>query len=127
MMNAELVAGGEVRIIIPIVYRANYLSALKGATHNHTYGALIKTLSFARRYTARVDFSAATPPRPTWPEPMPSTMRSRPSRPVSVSSSPDPVDAGQRRPRVRPGWPFPRERPVGWGSHEDHRSSAPPR
>jgi Fic family protein len=56
-MNAELVAGGEVRIIIPIVYRANYLSALKGATHDHTYGALIKTLSFARRYTARVVFS----------------------------------------------------------------------
>jgi hypothetical protein len=56
MMNAELVAGGEVRIVIPIIYRANYLSALKGATHNGTYGALLKTLSFARRYTARVDF-----------------------------------------------------------------------
>jgi Fic family protein len=61
MMNAELVAGGETRIIIPIVYRANYLSALKGATHNGTYGALIKVLSFARRYTARIDFSARAP------------------------------------------------------------------
>jgi Fic family protein len=57
MMNAELVAGGEVRIIIPIVYRANYLSALKNATHNGVHGALIKMLSFARRYTARIDFS----------------------------------------------------------------------
>lgn len=57
MMNAELVAGGEVRIIVPIVYRANYLSALKGASHNGGYGALLKMVSFARRYTARVDFS----------------------------------------------------------------------
>jgi Fic family protein len=57
MMNAELVAAGEVRIIVPIVYRANYLSALRGATHNGNYRALIRTLSFARKYTARVDFS----------------------------------------------------------------------
>jgi hypothetical protein len=57
MMNAELVAGGEVRAVIPIVYRANYLSALKAATHTGHFGALIKTLSFARRYTAQVDFT----------------------------------------------------------------------
>jgi hypothetical protein len=57
MMNAELASAGEVRIIIPIVYRANYLAALKGATRNGNYGALIRTLSFARRYAARVDFS----------------------------------------------------------------------
>jgi hypothetical protein len=61
MMNAELVAGGEVRIIVPIVYRANYLSALKGATHNGAYGALVKMLSFARKYTARIDFSEREP------------------------------------------------------------------
>lgn len=58
MMNAELASAGEVRIIIPIVYRANYLAALKGATHNGNYGALARTLSFARRYTARVDFTS---------------------------------------------------------------------
>jgi hypothetical protein len=58
MMNAELASAGEVRIVIPIVYRANYLAALKGATHNRNYGALIRTLAFARRYTARVDFSS---------------------------------------------------------------------
>lgn len=57
MMNAELASAGEVRIVVPIVYRANYLAALKGATHNRSYGALIRTLAFARRYTARVDFS----------------------------------------------------------------------
>jgi Fic family protein len=57
MMNAELVAAGEVRIIIPIVYRGNYLSALRGATHNGNYRALIRMLSFARKYTARIDFT----------------------------------------------------------------------
>jgi hypothetical protein len=60
MMNAELVAAGEVRIIIPIVYRANYLSALRGATHNGNFQALIKMLSFARKYTARIDFMERT-------------------------------------------------------------------
>lgn len=58
MMNAELAAGGEVRIIIPTVYRANYLAALKGATHTGHYAALYAMLSFARRYTAQVDFSS---------------------------------------------------------------------
>ena len=57
MMNAELVAAGEVRIIIPIVYRANCLSALRAATHNGNYRALAKMLSFARKYTARIDFT----------------------------------------------------------------------
>jgi Fic family protein len=57
MMNAELVASGEVRLIIPTVYRANYLAALKGATHTGHHEALIAMLSFARRYTTRVDFS----------------------------------------------------------------------
>lgn len=58
MMNAELVSAGEVRIVIPIVYRLNYLAALKAATHNQNYGALIRVLSFARRYTARIDFTS---------------------------------------------------------------------
>lgn len=58
MMNAELVAGGEVRIIIPTVYRANYLAALKGATHTGHYAALYAMLAYARRYTAQVDFSS---------------------------------------------------------------------
>ena len=57
MMNAELVAGGEVRIIVPTVYRSNYLAALKGATHTGHYAAMHAMLSFARRYTAQVDFS----------------------------------------------------------------------
>jgi hypothetical protein len=57
MMNSELVAAGEVRIVIPTVYRLNYLAALKAATHTGNDAALLATLAFARRWTARVDFS----------------------------------------------------------------------
>jgi hypothetical protein len=58
MMNSELVAAGEVRIIIPTVYRLNYLSALKGATHTGNDRALIAALAFARRWTSRVNFAS---------------------------------------------------------------------
>ena len=57
MMNAELVSAAQVRIIIPTVYRLNYLAALKGATHNDQFMPLVATLRFAQRYTARVDFT----------------------------------------------------------------------
>jgi len=58
MMNAELVSAGEVRIIIPTVYRNNYLSALRGATHNGHFAALYAMVDFARRWTAQVDFAS---------------------------------------------------------------------
>jgi hypothetical protein len=57
MMNAELATASEVRIIIPTVYRLNYLAALKAATHGSNFAALLATLSFARRWTGRVDFT----------------------------------------------------------------------
>jgi hypothetical protein len=34
MMNAELAAAGEERIVIPTVYRSHYLSALKALSQN---------------------------------------------------------------------------------------------
>jgi len=57
MMNAELVAGNEQRIIIPTVFRNNYLMALKAMTHNKHPEPLIRTLDFAQRYTGRVAWS----------------------------------------------------------------------
>jgi hypothetical protein len=57
MMNAELVAGCEQRIIVPTVYRNNYLVALKALTHNQQPRALVRTLDFAQRYTSKVDWS----------------------------------------------------------------------
>jgi hypothetical protein len=58
MMNAELVAAGEVRIIVPTVYRNNYLAALRGSTQSGHFGGLYAMLEFARRWTAQVDFSS---------------------------------------------------------------------
>jgi predicted nucleic acid-binding protein len=58
MMNAELVASGQVRIVIPTVFRSEYLAALKNATNSSSPDALASVLGFARRYTAQVDFSS---------------------------------------------------------------------
>jgi hypothetical protein len=63
MMNAELVAAGESRIIVPTVYRNNYLVALKALSQNGIPGALLRMLDFAQRYTATVDFSGIPPAR----------------------------------------------------------------
>ncbi len=60
MMNAELVASGLVRIVIPTVYRNNYLMALRGLSHNGNTGSYIAMLSFAQRYTAQLDCSTLT-------------------------------------------------------------------
>lgn len=57
MMNAELVAADESRIVVPTVLRNNYLAALKALSQNRITGAIIRTLDFAQRYTAAVDFA----------------------------------------------------------------------
>ncbi len=57
MMNSELVRGGEERIIIPTVFRSEYLQSLKALTHNGRAGALIEVMSFAQRYVSEIDFS----------------------------------------------------------------------
>lgn len=51
MMNAELVAGGEERIIIPTAYRTDYLGALKALSHNAMTPPLLRMLDYAQRYT----------------------------------------------------------------------------
>ena len=56
MMNAELVAAGEERIVVPTVYRANYLSALKALSQTGRPEPLIRMLDYAQRWTAAVDW-----------------------------------------------------------------------
>ena len=56
MMNAELVASAEERIVIPTVYRANYLSALKALSQTKHPEPLIRMLHYAQRWTAAVDW-----------------------------------------------------------------------
>lgn len=57
MMNAELVAAGQQRIIIPTVFRGEYLSSLKSLSQNDRPDALISVLDFAQHYTHAIDFS----------------------------------------------------------------------
>ena len=56
MMNAELVSQRQERIVIPTVYRGNYLAALRALTHNGVADPLIRMLDYAQRWTASVDW-----------------------------------------------------------------------
>jgi fido (protein-threonine AMPylation protein) len=58
MMNAELIAAGEERIVIPTVYRLNYLSALKALSQTGHPEALIRTLDYAQRWIGSVQWRA---------------------------------------------------------------------
>jgi fido (protein-threonine AMPylation protein) len=57
MMNAELAAAQQVRVLIPIVYRSNYISALRALSANAWPEPIIKTLVFAQRYVAAIPWS----------------------------------------------------------------------
>jgi hypothetical protein len=58
MMNAELVAAGQERIIIPTAYRTDYLGALKAFSKNGHAAPLIRMLDVAQSYTGMIDWSA---------------------------------------------------------------------
>jgi fido (protein-threonine AMPylation protein) len=57
MMNAELAAAEQVRVLIPIVYRSNYLSALRALSASAWPEPIIKTLVFAQRYVAAIPWN----------------------------------------------------------------------
>ena len=57
MMNAELVKCGQERIIIPTVYRSEYIQALKALTHNARAEPLVSVLDFAQRCVSEIDWS----------------------------------------------------------------------
>ncbi len=56
-MNAELVAARQSRIIIPTVYREDYLGALRRLSRQDDPSVLIKALRYAQEWTSRIDFS----------------------------------------------------------------------
>jgi len=57
LMNAELSAAGEQRIVIPIVYRDNYLQGLRALSRNGNPQPLVRVLDFAQAYAAAIDWS----------------------------------------------------------------------
>lgn len=54
MMNAELFAAGEERVIIPTVYRSNYHSSLKALSHNGFTNPVVRVLEFAQKWVGLV-------------------------------------------------------------------------
>jgi fido (protein-threonine AMPylation protein) len=56
-MNAELVSAGERCILIPTVYREDYLTGLRVLTRQDHAAPLLAMLDFAQRYTAAIDFA----------------------------------------------------------------------
>jgi hypothetical protein len=58
MMNAELVTAHELRIVIPTVFRGEYLSALKTASNHRSFQAMVSVLEYARRWTGQVNFES---------------------------------------------------------------------
>jgi hypothetical protein len=57
MMNAELVAGSQRRILIPTAYREDYLLALRALSRHRRPEPLLRMLDYAQRFTAAVDFT----------------------------------------------------------------------
>ena len=57
MMNAELVKAGERRIIVPTIFRSNYLSGLKALSQNGRTETVVRSLDFLQRYCVAIDFS----------------------------------------------------------------------
>lgn len=56
--NAALTKAGQVRIVIPTIYRNNYLAGLSGVSNGNGSGeTLIAVLDFAQRWTASIDWS----------------------------------------------------------------------
>ncbi|MGH7574059.1 MAG: Fic family protein [Longimicrobiales bacterium] len=58
MTNAELISAGQHRIIIPTVYREDYLLALRSLTRQGRAGAYLRMLDRAHEFVSRVDFQA---------------------------------------------------------------------
>jgi hypothetical protein len=57
MMNVELVAGAQARIIVPTVFRDDYLDGLRVLTRQDRAGVLIKALRYAHNYTAQASWA----------------------------------------------------------------------
>ena len=58
MMNAELTSGDQERIVIPTVYRDNYIAGQRAMTGGAQVQPMLRMLDFAWRWTASVRWSA---------------------------------------------------------------------
>ncbi len=58
MMNAELAAAGQSRIVIPTGYRDNYIDALRALTRTRKPEPLVRVLDYAQLFTYGMDWSS---------------------------------------------------------------------
>ncbi len=61
--NAELTAAGQQRLVIPIVFRDDYLQALRAMSRLEAPAALIRVLSRAQEWAGSIDWSSANSAR----------------------------------------------------------------
>ena len=54
MMNAELVAGGESKVLVPTVYRQDYIGALRRLSRNGDPVVLISAMNRLRDFSRRL-------------------------------------------------------------------------
>jgi Fic family protein len=57
VMNAVLTAGRETRILVPIVWRNEYLTALRQVSRERRSDLYVRTLGFARQWTSRIEWN----------------------------------------------------------------------
>jgi len=57
MMNAELVAGRQSKIIVPTGFRSDYLSALRRLSRDDDPSIYIKALRFLHDFTGQIDWA----------------------------------------------------------------------
>jgi len=58
MMNSELIAAEETRIIIPSVFRNEYVASLKRMTNHVQPESFISVMSFAQKFVSRISFES---------------------------------------------------------------------
>jgi hypothetical protein len=61
VMNAELSAAKQCRIIVPTLYRETYLDTLRLLTREGDPSGFIKAMSDIQRWTAEIDYAASLP------------------------------------------------------------------
>ena len=54
MMNAELVSQGQTKIIIPTVFRDDYLGVLRKITRQHDPAAYVRMMQRAQEFSATI-------------------------------------------------------------------------
>jgi hypothetical protein len=60
LANAELTASGQQRLMIPIVFRDDYLAALRAMSRRGAPVPLIRVLSRAQAWSGGIDWSSMT-------------------------------------------------------------------